>query len=52
MTDTPPADDASRVTLHAGAARDWVVPWAGITVPRGQSRRLVRDGNGWKVEGE
>lgn len=45
-----PAPDTVRVTLHAGAERDWVVQWAGITVPRGTSVRLVRDAAGRWVE--
>ena len=48
--DAAPDHDATSCTLHAGAHRDWVVPWAGITVPRGTSVRLVRDAAGRWVE--
>ena len=45
-----PAPDVTSVTLHAGERGDWHIPWAGITVPRGTSVRLVRDAAGRWVE--
>ena len=45
-----PASDVISYTAHAGQHNDWPIPWAGITVPRGTSVRLVRDAAGRWVE--